>query len=216
MGFLASSHAKGENVCFFFLRAMNSVIFLSSDLLWHSFLCQWLFNLLSNLYACLVLPWLPGVIITCSKSAIDFWQLALFTLAKVEKYLAEFCNSPANEANIFISVGNSLNVKITGFLSTSRSEIRFHIVFHHCKRFWIAVSSMCAKIVSIGGNAFQYSEIYLGRSTHFFASLILSLSHNTVISDNATDNIFFRNFKLTFILIICNTTLSCKLLTLDM
>ena len=51
---------------------------------------------------------------------------------------------------------------------------------------------------------------------HFFASLILSLSHNTVISDNATDNIFFRNFKLTFILIICNTTLSCKLLTLDM
>ena len=27
MGFLASSHAKGENVCFFFLGAMNSVIF---------------------------------------------------------------------------------------------------------------------------------------------------------------------------------------------
>ena len=25
--FLASSHAKGENVCFFFLGAMNSVIF---------------------------------------------------------------------------------------------------------------------------------------------------------------------------------------------
>ena len=216
MGFLASSHAKGENVCFFFLRAMNSVIFLSSDLLWHSFLCQWLFNLLSNLYACLVLPWLPGVIITCSKSAIDFWQLALFTLAKVEKYLAEFCNSPASKANIFISVGNSLNVKITGVPSTSRSEIRFHIVFYHCKRFWIAVSSMCVKIVSTGGNAFQYSKIYLGRSMHFFASLILSLSHNTVISDNATDNIFFRNFKLTFILIICNTTLSCKLLTLDM
>ena len=75
---------------------------------------------------------------------------------------------------------------------------------------------MCVKIVSTGGNAFQYSKIYLGRSMHFFASLILSLSHNTVISDNATDNIFFRNFKLTFILIICNTTLSCKLLTLDM
>ena len=31
----------------------------------------------------MVLPGLPGVVITCSKSAIDLLQLALFTLAKV-------------------------------------------------------------------------------------------------------------------------------------
>ena len=54
---------------------------------------------------------------------------------------------------------------------------------------------MCVKIVSTGGNVFQYSKIYLERSMHFFASLILSLSHNIVICDNATDNIFFRNFN---------------------
>ena len=34
-------------------------------------------------------------------------------------------------------------------------------------------------------------------------SLILTLSYNNVISGNATDNILFRNFKLTFTLRIC-------------
>lgn len=87
------------------------------------------------------------------QSAIDFLQLALFTLEKVEIYLAEFGNPPANRTNILISLGNSLDVKVTCVPSTSMSEIRLHIVLHYCKRFCIAVSSRCVKIVSTGGSA---------------------------------------------------------------
>ena len=34
-------------------------------------------------------------------------------------------------------------------------------------------------------------------------SLILSLSYNTILTGNTTDNIFFRNFKFTFTLRVC-------------
>ena len=82
-----------------------------------------------------------------------FLTISLVYIGKGRDILSRIWQFSANRANIAISFGKSLNVKVTCVPSTSSSEVRLHIVLHYCKRFCIAVSSRCVKTVSTGGNA---------------------------------------------------------------
>lgn len=106
-----------------FLRAVNSVIFdrrtfsdivfpADESLNFSTYFTTFSLALYSHGCQLLFLP--------VPKVPLRSLQLSLFTLAKVQKYLAEFGNSPANRANIFMSFGNSLNLKLHVFYQHQR------------------------------------------------------------------------------------------------